>query len=116
MCRDAILKGVITVHAPGDQLRDLVHVDDVIKAIHLAPDGLWGVRTGHLVGINDLALHIQALSGAEIRYLPATVTGIRTPTDDSTQITEIDYRFWKSGVDETFQWFKKELSDGLSTA
>lgn len=108
MCRDAILKGTITVHAPGDQVRDLVHVDDVIKAIHLAPDGLWGVRTGKQISMIDLAEFIKFLSNATIRFLPAPITGVRIPCDESPQLA-LEYQDWIHGVEETFAYFKEQL-------
>lgn len=114
MCRDALLKGTITIHAPGDQTRDLVHVDDVLEAIDLAPDGLWGVRTGIQVSMDDLAEHIRGLSGAQIQYRPSAITSAKASADASPWI-DMDYVPWQKGVRDTFNYFKEHL-DVLSPA
>lgn len=108
MCRDAIQQGVIHVHAPGDQCRDLVHVDDVIKAIDIAPDGLWGVRTGAFVTMVELAEHISQLSGAKICFTPSKVVGAKVPSDESPPV-DIPYLDWRPGVLETLRYFEAEL-------
>ena len=105
MCKDAIEKGVITVKG-GNQTRDFVYVEDVVKAIYQHPDGLHGVRTGQQYAIKSVAEKIAALSGAEILYQD----GLDGASMDATPALELDYKPLDEGLAETWAWFTRHRS------
>lgn len=105
MCRGALKNGIIEVYGDGMQKRDFVYVKDVAKAISLAPDGLFSVRTGKQHTLKEIAELIAGLSGASIVYKDGPV-GNKESTDASLR-PMIDYRDVYSGIEETFEWFKE---------
>lgn len=74
----------LAIHGDGRQLRDFVHVEDVVEALLLleaAPDsGTWNVASGTSISILHLAEVVEAVSGRhhERRFAPARPADINT--------------------------------------
>jgi UDP-glucose 4-epimerase len=60
----------VQVHGDGNQLRDLVHVDDIVAGIFTAwPSGFTGpliLGAGESVTVNDMLAAARSVTGAEI--------------------------------------------------
>jgi len=77
LMRAALAGGGVKIYGDGRQRRDLVHVDDVARAITLA----WGsgysgraiVGAGHSVSVLELVAAARAVTGAElpVEHVPA---------------------------------------------
>ena len=109
MCRQALTEGIVTIDGDGTQKRDFVYVDDVCAAILSMPEGRWGVRTGTLTSVAQVAGIIAELSGVGIRYGDRRPFDVEVPVDHSP-ILDLDYRKLSDGLEETWKWFK--LRDG----
>jgi UDP-glucose 4-epimerase len=72
-----MLDQAVDIHGSGRQVRDLVHVDDVVAAIHAIAEstkvGTWNVATGVGTTILELLDRVREVtaSGAPVRFLPA---------------------------------------------
>jgi UDP-glucose 4-epimerase len=57
----------VTIHGTGDQRRDFVHVDDIVRAITLMAahpaSGTWNVGTGQTVSIRELLRELEGVYG-----------------------------------------------------
>jgi UDP-glucose 4-epimerase len=73
----AILDKPMKIYGDGNQKRDLVHVDDVVKANLTAFDkdvnGVFNVATARIVNLNELVEIVSKAVGKEIKkqYVPA---------------------------------------------
>jgi UDP-glucose 4-epimerase len=105
MCKDALEKGVITIHGDGGQVRDFVYVDDVCEAIHLHPDGLHGVRSGVWLSVGRIAEMISSLSGASITHTDSRAHDVRRPADAAPWL-RLNYMSMMTGLERTWEYFK----------
>jgi len=100
-------------YAPGDQLRDFVYIDDVVK-VNLwflnnpdAPSGIYNVGTGQARSFNDIAHSLIHLHGnGEIEYI-AFPAGLKAAYQSFTEADISSLR--KAGYDEKFT----SLEEGL---
>jgi UDP-sulfoquinovose synthase len=66
----------LTVHGTGGQTRAFIHIKDTVRCVHMAisnpPGGDERVKifnqTSECLNVNDLALKIKDITGAEVRY------------------------------------------------
>ncbi|MET9296216.1 NAD-dependent epimerase/dehydratase family protein [Streptomyces sp. NPDC003077] len=78
----------IDVYGDGTQIRDFIHVSDVVRALLLAagaPDGgVLNVGTGHAVSVNEVLALVGELTGRtpDARYGPARIGDVRATTAD----------------------------------
>ncbi|WP_344868172.1 NAD-dependent epimerase/dehydratase family protein [Amycolatopsis ultiminotia] len=108
----AALKGEgVRVYGTGEQRRDLVHVDDVVRAIVLAYEsghtGRAIVGAGHSVSVLEMVETVRAVTGAElpVEHVPAPAGEMPAViVDVSASAETIGYRPAIS------------LADGLATA
>ncbi len=69
----------LEIHGSGQQVRDFVHVSDVVKAVLAAlaieDDAIWNVASGQATSVTDLAEAMAAAARRplEVRYLPRRV-------------------------------------------
>lgn len=115
MCKDALTKGVVFVN--GGFSRDFIHVNDVCRAINksISSDysGVLNVGTGTLTPIDELAIMISDITGAEIRIMPPRKGDLEVVAMDISK-TE-DVLDWKTNIDihegilTTLAWFENEL-------
>jgi UDP-glucose 4-epimerase len=118
-----IIRGeVLTIDGDGEQTRDFVHVNDVVKAVTLAleQDGLKGevfnVCTGVPTSINQLAATLKAITGKNIKvkHGPPRVGDIRCNYGDTAK-AEKNLGFKVSidlskGLQMLFKEFKKQAN------
>ncbi|MBO5722740.1 MAG: NAD-dependent epimerase/dehydratase family protein [Lentisphaeria bacterium] len=82
-CNHAILGRKITIYGDGEQSRDFVYIDDVVKvnAYFMENDleGVYNVASGRSVTINDLVSRILFItdSQSEVEHLPERPGDIR---------------------------------------
>ena len=111
LMRAALAGGGVKIYGDGRQRRDLVHVDDVVRAIVLA----WGsgysgraiVGAGRSVSVLDMVAAARVVTGAElpVEHVPAPAGEMPAVVVDVSQSAEtIGYRPEVS------------LEDGLATA
>ena len=103
--------GPITVEGDGEQTRDFVHVDDVVRAnVAAATSGEWGtavnVGTGTSTSINELASAVTEVTdtSASVTHTSARPSGIRHSRADVQSLTDV------LGVEP-----RVSLRDGLAT-
>jgi nucleoside-diphosphate-sugar epimerase len=115
-----IVRGeVLTINGDGEQTRDFIHVNDVVKAVTLAleQDGLRGevfnVCTGVPTSINQLAATLKAVTGKDIKvkHGPPRVGDIRGSYGDPAKAKK-NLSFKASiglsqGLQMLFEEFKK---------
>lgn len=83
------------VWGDGRQVRDFVHVSDVVGATLAAVDAQWdgplNVCTGRPVSFDELAMMVAAEVGytPELRHLESAPTGVRHRVGDPTQLHKI---------------------------
>ncbi|ATY12846.1 UDP-glucose 4-epimerase [Amycolatopsis sp. AA4] len=111
MMRAALNNEGVRVYGTGEQRRDLVHVDDVVRAIALAYEsGYTGraiVGAGHSVSVLEMVETVRAVTGAElpVEHVPAPAGEMpAVVVDVSASAETIGYRPEIS------------LADGLATA
>lgn len=49
--------------SPGEQLIDLLHVDDVVAALRAAPEGDWSAASGAAVPLRELVARFERITG-----------------------------------------------------
>jgi UDP-glucose 4-epimerase len=89
----------VTIYGSGDQRRDFVHVDDVVRALlamgDSRVDGIWNVGTGSETSVNELlrAL-VRELGGeAEVAHLPPREGEVFSSSLSSARIAaDLDWR------------------------
>jgi UDP-glucose 4-epimerase len=111
MMRAALAGTGIRVYGDGQQRRDLVHVDDVVRAIRLAWDsGYTGraiVGAGRSVSVLELVQAVREVTGA-----PLPVEHVAAPAGEMPAVV-VDV----SGSAETIGYRPSvSLADGLATA
>jgi UDP-glucose 4-epimerase len=111
MMRAALAGTGIRVYGDGLQSRDLVHVDDVVRAIRLAWDsGYTGraiVGAGRSVSVLELVQTVREVTGAEL-----PVTHVAAPAGEMPAVV-VDV----SGSADTIGYRPSvSLADGLATA
>jgi nucleoside-diphosphate-sugar epimerase len=80
------------VWGDGEQVRDFIHIDDVVGAVFAAIDqnieGPVNLGTGRATSFNDLAAMVCAAAGYEpsIRHLPAEPVGVQYRVCDPTRM------------------------------
>ena len=108
----------ITINGPGEQTRDYVYVEDVVRAFvaGLAHDGsgIYNVGTGVETSVNELFTHINAFTGAgaDENHGPAK------PGEQQRSVLDVsharDVLDWEPQVDvaeglsETVDWFREQ--------
>ena len=59
------------LHSTGEQARDYIHVDDVVKLIDLClemqPDEIFNVCTGTLISVNQIVQYVSEIFGSDIK-------------------------------------------------
>ncbi len=111
--------GSITVWGTGEEARDLIHVDDLVRFVELslekqtAPYEMLHASAGHAIRIKDLVACIVAASGRDLRieHDPAGPTIKTSFALDNRRAFEV--LGWKpevsfdEGVRRTVQWWKQ---------
>lgn len=75
---------VVAIHGTGQQVRDLVYIDDVVHAVraitNATTDGVWNVGTGTVTSVLALLRRVEALFGrrAEIDWVPPRSGDVRS--------------------------------------
>jgi nucleoside-diphosphate-sugar epimerase len=83
------------VWGDGDQVRDLIHVDDVVgatlAAVEAGEDGPLNVCTGEETSLNDLAALVCDVAGyrPEVLHLLDSPTGVRHRVGDPTRMLKL---------------------------
>ncbi len=115
---NALLQGKTpTIHGDGEQTRDFVYVDDVVRASLLATDrravGAWNIGTGVALSVNTLYDQLAAAVGiatraihgpprpGDVRHITLDARGAREHLGWTPQTT-ID-----AGVNATVDWFRR---------
>ncbi len=106
----------VVVNGDGEQTRDFVYVEDVvranIKALPPRVHGIFNIGTGHEVSINELFGTIKKMTGATIEaaHGPAKTGEVYRSSLDSTRATrtfgwtpKIDL---DEGLKKTIEWFR----------
>lgn len=91
--RQALAGRPMTVCGSGEQTRDFIHVDDVIRAYLLAATkrihGIFNIATGEGRSINQLAQTISALvENGRIDFLPARPGDASSSVADTTRASQ----------------------------
>ncbi|MCC6545679.1 NAD-dependent epimerase/dehydratase family protein [Candidatus Sumerlaeota bacterium] len=86
----------ITVYGDGEQTRDFIHVDDVVRANLLAAttgSGVYNVSTGERITINELARNVisAADSKSTIQHAPARAGDVRNSRGDATRLKALGW-------------------------
>jgi nucleoside-diphosphate-sugar epimerase len=111
--------GSITVWGTGEEARDLIYVDDLVRFVELSlgkqtrPYEMLHASTGHAIRIKDLVARIVAASGRDLRieHDPAGPTIKTSFALDNRRALEV--LGWKpevsfdEGVHRTVQWWKQ---------
>ena len=111
--------GSITVWGTGEEARDLIYVDDLVRFVELSlekqtgPYEMLHASAGHAVRIKDLVARIVAASGRNLRieHDPAGPTIKTSFALDNRRALEV--LGWKpevsfdEGVHRTVQWWKR---------
>jgi UDP-glucose 4-epimerase len=114
----ALLEGKTpTIHGDGEQTRDFVYVDDVVRANLLAADrragGAWNIGTGEATSVNTLYAKLAAAVGTtaralhgppragDVRHITLDARGAREHLGWTPQLT-ID-----AGLSATVDWFRR---------
>jgi len=106
----AAIEHPLTVHGTGGQTRAFIHIQDTVKCIQMAienpPEKGDRVKifnqTSECLNINDLALKVSELTGAEVRYY------INPRNEDPRNDLQVVNQGFKS-----LGWDPIYLSDGL---
>ncbi len=114
MGRAAESVGVIQVYGDGRQTKDLVHVDDVARAIRAAGtwpggdrrDGLtFNVGSGRGVAVQSLADHIAGATGATIEHVPSEGPDVTGHLDCSRAHRVLDWWPRRDLATELDRWW-----------
>jgi GDP-L-fucose synthase len=111
--------GTVTVWGTGEEARDLIYVDDLVRFVELSIDKqtksyeMLHASAGHAIQIKDLVARIVAASGRGLRieHDPAGPTTKTSFALDNRRALEV--LGWKpevpfdEGVRRTVQWWKK---------
>jgi len=108
-CRAASHQAPITVHGDGNQVRDFVHVEDVVGALvamlRTSASGTWNVGTGVATTINELVTEVEAAFGVNF----AVARAARRPGDVQSSVLRIE------AIRRDLGWEPAmSLSDGLA--
>jgi UDP-glucose 4-epimerase len=110
---DAMAAGAqTTIYGDGRQTRDFVHVDDVVRALLLAPGSgrVFNVGSGAETSVLDLHEHCRAVSGGgqEAAFAPAREGDVqRSALDVSLVERELGWRpqvALDDGLRKTWEW------------
>ncbi len=93
------------IYGDGKQSRDFTFVQDVVQAnIHAMErdtEGIFNIAYGEQHTLNELASTIMELTGKRMAPL-ADITAARSQLGYSPEYT------FKSGLEETVSWFRKQ--------
>jgi nucleoside-diphosphate-sugar epimerase len=111
--------GAITVWGTGEEARDLIHVDDLVRFVELsvdrqvAPYEMMHVSAGSSIQIKDLVAKIIAASGRQLRIehdLAGPTIKTSFALDHSRATEKLGWRPQVSldeGIRRTVQWWKQ---------
>ena len=110
----------LTVHGDGEQKRDLVFIDDAVKATLAMCDadvgGAYNVCTGRTVTINELARAVIEIVGADVDMLHVEprVGDVRGDAGDNGKLLsvlgEFEWTDWRDGLAKTVEWHRGLMS------
>ncbi len=112
-------KSVVNVWGTGEEERDLVHVYDLVRLIHLVVDNqeskfeLVNVGSGKSVSVSNLVKKIITASGKNltIKYdknKPTIKTKLAIDSNKAKQIFKWSPEIsLESGIDQTLKWYRK---------
>ena len=112
---NALQNKELIIYGDGEQTRDFIFVEDVVKANLLAMkkgNGIYNIGVGKKVSINELARKIIELtnSSSKIKYAEERKGDIKHSLSDISKIKEIGFDIdngFEEGLKETIEWFKK---------
>lgn len=121
--RKAIAGEPLLIFGDGEQLRSFTYVEDVVSAnmlvaTHKDTKGeVYNCASGIQVTIKELADKVIGLSGKEleIEYGDWTIGDIKYFKVSNEKLRSLGLEFqtdFDAGLKDTFEWFKKELSQG----
>ncbi|WP_458403186.1 NAD-dependent epimerase/dehydratase family protein [Methanobrevibacter sp.] len=116
----ALLEGTQPeIYGDGEQTRDFVYVDDVVKAnVHAAEsdyNGIINVASGEKLSINRLYEIVKKTlnSSMEPKYLPERQGDIKHSLADVRNLEKINFKIdssdFESQLTQTIEWFKTIL-------
>ena len=107
------------IYGDGEQTRDFVFIDDVVKAnINAAKsdyNGIINVASGEKISINQLYDIVKKTLGSDVepKYLPTRQGDIKHSLADVTKMEKINFKVdstdFESQLQETINWFKTIL-------
>jgi UDP-glucose 4-epimerase len=119
----AVLKGEQPViYGDGEQTRDFVFVQDVVRACILASEsratGVFNVARGESTSLNQLLKALASITGKEVQpmYAKARSGDIRHSLADILKAREIGYRpgvLVEEGLQRTVEWFTASTNPGI---
>jgi UDP-glucose 4-epimerase len=116
----------IQLYGDGEQSRDFVFVDDVVRALLLVLDTsvehIYNVGTGTNTKINDLIAQLERLSGNHLSLMrmPPWPNDVRSSRADTARL-QSEFGFNPSisireGLGRTVDWFRGQREDGFGAA
>ncbi len=116
--------GKVSVWGTGDEARDLIYVDDLVRFVELAlrrqvtPYEMVHVSAGRAISVRDLVRSVVVASGLDLRteYDPSRPTIKTSFALDNRRARELfgwepEVSF-EEGVRRTVQWWKQSLAGG----
>jgi nucleoside-diphosphate-sugar epimerase len=79
----------------GNQVRDWVHIDDIVEftmdALAIADPDVWNICTGHPTSFNDFAQLLTGMVGyaPELNHIRSAPVGVQYRVGDPTKMNEI---------------------------
>ena len=105
----------LTIYGNGEQIRDFIHIDDVVRANLLASKtkkgigGIFNIGTGEAVSIDQLAEMIRGFRAVGIEYAPPRLGDIeKSVANTSNAMKVLKFKAMISlskGLKEYFSWF-----------
>nr|WP_037731178.1 NAD-dependent epimerase/dehydratase family protein [Streptomyces roseochromogenus] len=110
----------VEIFGDGAQIRDFVHVSDVVRALQLAATapacGVLNIGTGHAVSVNEVLALTGELTGLvpDARYGPARLGDVRATTADVGRARlRLGFRArtdLRTGLAAQIEWTRRSLA------
>jgi len=106
------------IYGDGNQTRDYVHVEDIVKANLLAMDskqGIYNIGTGIETSVNELVEMFSTVLNKDVKpvYEPPRKGEVQRIALDGTKAKEelgfIPQFFLEEGLEKTLKWYNKNI-------